>query len=349
MYDPLLGRMLSPDNYVQAPDNSQNFNRYSYAMNNPLVYTDPSGEFFLLPAMMIGAFVNVVMQGWSGNAQTVGDFALSFGIGAAAGALGAGVGTGVQTASAGASFWAGFVGSAEGISTILGAGYTSSFVTGALAGAAGGFASGFPLGLGNGLLQNQNIGQATMSGLEAGGWGALSGGVIGGISGGVDAALDSRNFFNGANVYRYDTYYNDQIIQDGCFPMTLSRLDPNNDALYYRDLVQDFYINKGMPDGSMKNTLIGDFFDHTNIKHENMHFFNKLIMNPPTNNAGVLGYTTNWGRSGHAMPVVKIAVRPKIGKIPWFRIVFNDHDGTKFILNKRNVSDYGFKFWSLFF
>jgi hypothetical protein len=25
------------------PDNSQNFNRYSYALNNPLVYTDPSG------------------------------------------------------------------------------------------------------------------------------------------------------------------------------------------------------------------------------------------------------------------------------------------------------------------
>jgi len=50
MYDPLLGRMLSPDNYVQAPGNSQNFNRYSYALNNPLVYTDPSGEFvYILP------------------------------------------------------------------------------------------------------------------------------------------------------------------------------------------------------------------------------------------------------------------------------------------------------------
>jgi len=197
MYDPLLGRMLSPDNYVQAPGNSQNFNRYSYALNNPLVYTDPSGEFFLLPAMMVGAFINVVMQGWSGNAQTVGDFALSFGIGAAAGALGAGVGTGIQTASAGASFWAGFVGSAEGISTILGAGYASSFFTGALAGGAGGFASGFTLGLGNGFVQNQNIGQATLSGLEAGGWGALSGGLIGGVAGGIDAAIDSRNFFNG--------------------------------------------------------------------------------------------------------------------------------------------------------
>ena len=47
MYDASLCRFLSPDPYVQMPDYSQNFNRYSYALNNPLVYTDPSGEFFL--------------------------------------------------------------------------------------------------------------------------------------------------------------------------------------------------------------------------------------------------------------------------------------------------------------
>ncbi len=29
LYDPVLGRMLSPDNYVQSPSNSQNYNRYS--------------------------------------------------------------------------------------------------------------------------------------------------------------------------------------------------------------------------------------------------------------------------------------------------------------------------------
>lgn len=46
MYDPLVGRFLSPDPYVQMPDNAQNFNRYSYCLNNPLKYTDPSGEFW---------------------------------------------------------------------------------------------------------------------------------------------------------------------------------------------------------------------------------------------------------------------------------------------------------------
>ena len=45
IYDPVLARFLSPDPYVQAPDFTQSFNRYAYCWNNPLVYTDPSGEF----------------------------------------------------------------------------------------------------------------------------------------------------------------------------------------------------------------------------------------------------------------------------------------------------------------
>lgn len=32
LYDPLLGRFLCPDPYVQIPDFMQSFNRYSYCM-----------------------------------------------------------------------------------------------------------------------------------------------------------------------------------------------------------------------------------------------------------------------------------------------------------------------------
>lgn len=53
MYDPVLGRMLSPDNYVQSPFSTQAYNRYSYAQNNPLIYTDPSGD---MPFLAIAAF-----------------------------------------------------------------------------------------------------------------------------------------------------------------------------------------------------------------------------------------------------------------------------------------------------
>lgn len=43
VYDPNIGRFISADPFVQAPFFSQSLNRYSYALNNPLRYTDPSG------------------------------------------------------------------------------------------------------------------------------------------------------------------------------------------------------------------------------------------------------------------------------------------------------------------
>lgn len=47
LYDPVISRFISPDPYIQAPDYSQNMNRFSYAMNNPFLYKDPNGEFFI--------------------------------------------------------------------------------------------------------------------------------------------------------------------------------------------------------------------------------------------------------------------------------------------------------------
>ncbi len=46
-YNPHLGRFMQADPFVQAPKNLQNFNRYSYVLNNPMSYTDPSGYFSL--------------------------------------------------------------------------------------------------------------------------------------------------------------------------------------------------------------------------------------------------------------------------------------------------------------
>ena len=44
LYDPIIGRFFSPDPFVQAPDFTQAYNRYSYCMNNPVMYSDPDGE-----------------------------------------------------------------------------------------------------------------------------------------------------------------------------------------------------------------------------------------------------------------------------------------------------------------
>lgn len=43
IYDPAIGRFLSADPYIQAADNLQSYNRYSYVWNNPLNMTDPTG------------------------------------------------------------------------------------------------------------------------------------------------------------------------------------------------------------------------------------------------------------------------------------------------------------------
>jgi RHS repeat-associated protein len=42
-FDPRLGRFITPDPVVTQPFNSQAHNRYSYVLNNPLRYTDPTG------------------------------------------------------------------------------------------------------------------------------------------------------------------------------------------------------------------------------------------------------------------------------------------------------------------
>jgi len=43
-YDAGIGRFISSDTIVPEPFNPQSLNRYSYTLNNPLKYTDPSGH-----------------------------------------------------------------------------------------------------------------------------------------------------------------------------------------------------------------------------------------------------------------------------------------------------------------
>ena len=45
LYDPLLRRFLNADENIQDLHNTQNYNKYGYVFNNPLMYNDPSGEF----------------------------------------------------------------------------------------------------------------------------------------------------------------------------------------------------------------------------------------------------------------------------------------------------------------
>ncbi len=65
LYDAALGRFLAPDPYIQNPLFSQNYNRYTYAMNNPLVYIDQDGESLLL--LIGGALLGAYLGGLSSN------------------------------------------------------------------------------------------------------------------------------------------------------------------------------------------------------------------------------------------------------------------------------------------
>ena len=65
LYDPVIARFFSPDNFVQAPEFTQSYNRYSYCLNNPLQWVDPSGELLWKPdeqALIEGRGVRFIAQ-----------------------------------------------------------------------------------------------------------------------------------------------------------------------------------------------------------------------------------------------------------------------------------------------
>ena len=67
MYDPVLGRFISPDAFVQAPTDPQNYNRYSYCLNNPLKYTDPTGDIFGAPFGFLSDLIDNTIRFFKGD------------------------------------------------------------------------------------------------------------------------------------------------------------------------------------------------------------------------------------------------------------------------------------------
>ena len=130
VYDSVLGRFLSPDKYVQEGDNSQNYNSYSYCLNNPLKYADPSGNVFVLDdfiaitamGAMMGA-MNAAMSDkpiWKGALLGTASTAATYGIGQLFGVAGSfghellragahGLSSGVFNALNGDNFWNGLI------------------------------------------------------------------------------------------------------------------------------------------------------------------------------------------------------------------------------------------------
>ena len=110
LYDPVLGRFLAPDPYVQASDFSQSYNRYGYCMNNPMKYVDEDGEFLhIVIGAILGGGANL-FSNWN-HIDGFWQGLTSFVTGAAAGAVTA------ATGGTGASIW-GIAGIAAASSSI---------------------------------------------------------------------------------------------------------------------------------------------------------------------------------------------------------------------------------------
>ena len=56
VYDATIGRFLSADPHIQFVGHTQSYNRYSYVLNNPLAYTDPSGYFLSFVFSLVKVF-----------------------------------------------------------------------------------------------------------------------------------------------------------------------------------------------------------------------------------------------------------------------------------------------------
>jgi len=67
-YDPALGRFAQPDPLVPEPGNPQSLNRYSYCLNNPVRYSDPTGHWFeslLDVASLVYDIHRIRTEGWT--------------------------------------------------------------------------------------------------------------------------------------------------------------------------------------------------------------------------------------------------------------------------------------------
>jgi RHS repeat-associated protein len=174
LYDPALGRMFSPDPVLADGTISDCYNKYAYANNNPLKYTDPSGNvipLILFAGLMSGA-INLASNAGSINSFEDGLFTFTIGFGA--GAAGAGLG-----------------GAVGGLVK------TSTFLGGAAIGAAGGVAGGFISSTGNGWMSGQSFNDGLTSGLKGAAIGGISGAVLGGLTTGLNNIDGGMNFWNG--------------------------------------------------------------------------------------------------------------------------------------------------------
>ena len=187
VYDPVMSSFLSVDNYVQVPDFSQSFNRYAYCLNNPLKYTDPSGELFgiddIMFSMIVYGISSVVLNGVVNSCAGRNFYD---------GSYGAFMGCITSTAVGG------FMGGAA--SKLVGVG---GFVQGGIVQGTGGLFGGYAGGVVGAWCNGGSLRDCMTAGLTGGAIGFLSGGLSGGLMRGFADYCNGYGFWNGKSVSEF--------------------------------------------------------------------------------------------------------------------------------------------------
>lgn len=231
VYNPVLGRFISPDPYIQFPDNLQSLNRYAYALNNPLSFTDPSGYFlgglFKFLKKNVSTVVSIAVIAATGGTSVIFSTVLgSTFLGAVA--SGAVIGFGASFTSA--------IVNGGSIDMAFKAGVQGGLWGGISAGAAFGIGSAFEKGA---VLSKYNdfdapkallhgVSQGEISELQGGDFrsGFLGGftgelsatyfkadGIMALVAGGTVSKLSGGSFANGAITAAFVAMYNDGMHQ----------------------------------------------------------------------------------------------------------------------------------------
>lgn len=204
LYDPLLRRFLNADENIQDPYNTQNYNKYGYVLNNPLMFNDPGGEFFQFlglgilfwKAVMIGTYIAftsyLVTAAITNQGVSLAGGLKAIFFGAASGAATFGVGSIFSSTAGAATQFAKSLGDAAIVVKAMAHGVAQGTLS---------------------LMQNSSFQQSFFSGalgsLGASAFGSVAGqaanstvGTIafGAMAGGVGAELTGGNFWQGVLV-----------------------------------------------------------------------------------------------------------------------------------------------------
>jgi RHS repeat-associated protein len=206
LYDPILHTFLSADALISDPSNPQNYNRYAYALNNPLMYVDYDGNepitaAVLITAAIIGAGVSATvyigLSLYNGTAITWGGLSKSILVGAISGMASAGIGNIAQSATTA------IFGTTKGLLN----GVLLAVTKGVMHGAAQGIIQGV-----SGGNAGQSFITALATSIAGDAFGAIPGAVgryahsivgqslFGAVTGGVVSNMQGGNFWEGAVI-----------------------------------------------------------------------------------------------------------------------------------------------------